>query len=106
VTLIRYLGVDPAWRGDRVDLPTNETGVAATDSDRQVLYAGSNPGVQETIAWANSAARGGDAFMFVDAPLVVRNETGQRLCEPQVGQRARTRLKEGCVFAQRCHRQE
>jgi predicted RNase H-like nuclease len=25
--------------------------------------------------------------MFVDAPLVVANETGQRLCETQVGQR-------------------
>ena len=25
--------------------------------------------------------------MFVDAPLVVRNQTGQRLCETQVGQR-------------------
>lgn len=28
-----------------------------------------------------------DALMFVDAPLVVRNEKGQRPCETQVGQR-------------------
>jgi len=43
--------------------------------------------VDETIAWADSAAASGDALMFVDAPLVIRNQTGQRLCETQVGQR-------------------
>jgi predicted RNase H-like nuclease len=60
--------------------------VAAIDSDGRVLDAGWTHGVEESIAWANAAADG-DAFLFVDAPLVVRNETGQRLCETQVGQR-------------------
>ena len=44
-------------------------------------------GVGETLAWADAAAGSGDAVMFVDAPLVVRNEGGQRSCETHVGQR-------------------
>jgi predicted RNase H-like nuclease len=43
--------------------------------------------VDETTAWADAAAGPGDAVMFVDAPLVVRNPASQRLCETQVGQR-------------------
>jgi predicted RNase H-like nuclease len=83
----RYLGVDLAWREDRADLPANETGVAVIDSRGRILDAGWRRGVAETAAWADAATGGGDAVMFVDAPLVVRNETGQRLCETQVGQR-------------------
>lgn len=83
----RYLGVDLAWREDRTDLPANETGVATIDSRGQVLDAGWTHGVEETIAWANATADGCNAIMFVDAPLVIRNEAGQRLCETQVGQR-------------------
>jgi predicted RNase H-like nuclease len=87
MAVTRYLGVDLAWRDDRADLPVNETGVAVIDSGGRVLDAGWTRGVGETVAWANAAADGGDALMFVDAPLVVRNDAGQRLCETQVGQR-------------------
>jgi len=83
----RYLGVDLAWREDRADLPANETGAAAIDPRGQILDADWRRGVDEAVAWADAVAGGGDAVMFVDAPLVVRNETGQRLCETQVGQR-------------------
>jgi len=83
----RYLGVDLAWRENRADMPANETGVAAIDSAGHVLDAGWVRGVDEAIAWAGAAAGEGDALMFVDAPLVVRNATGQRSCETQVGQR-------------------
>jgi predicted RNase H-like nuclease len=83
----RYLGVDLAWREDRADLPANETGVAAIDARGQILDAGWRRGVDEAVIWADAVADGQDAVMFVDAPLVVRNETGQRLCETQVGQR-------------------
>jgi predicted RNase H-like nuclease len=82
----RYLGVDLAWREDHADRRANETGVAAIDSYGRVLAAGWTHGVEETLAWANAAADG-DALLFVDAPLVVCNDTGQRLCEKQVGQR-------------------
>ena len=87
MTTARYLGVDLAWREDHADLPANETGVAVIDACGQILDAGWRRGVDEAVAWADAVADGGDAVMFVDAPLVVRNETGQRLCETQVGQR-------------------
>jgi len=82
-----YLGVDLAWREGRPDRPANETGVAAIDPAGRVLDAGWTRGVEQTLAWADAAAGGGSALMFVDAPLVVTNEAGQRLCETQVGQR-------------------
>jgi predicted RNase H-like nuclease len=87
VTVTRYLGVDLAWREDRADLPANETGVAVIDPDGRILDAGWTRGVEQTLAWADAAAGRGDALMFVDAPLVVTNGAGQRLCETQVGQR-------------------
>jgi predicted RNase H-like nuclease len=87
VTGTRFIGVDLAWREGSADLVANETGVAVIDADGRVLDAGWKRGAGQTIAWVDSAAADGDAVMFADAPLVVRNETGQRLCEKQVGQR-------------------
>jgi predicted RNase H-like nuclease len=87
MAVTRYLGVDLAWREDRAELPANETGVAVIDSGGQILDAGWTRGVHQTLAWADGAAGHGDALMFVDASLVVRNRSGQRLCETQVGQR-------------------
>jgi len=87
VASARYLGVDLAWRESRPGLPANETGVAVIDSGGRVLDAGWVRGVEDAVAWAGAAAGAGDAVMFVDAPLVVRNEAGQRPCETQVGQR-------------------
>jgi predicted RNase H-like nuclease len=81
------LGVDLAWRDSSAGNPANETGVVAIHADGTILYAGWTQGVEQTVAWAEQAAGGASALMFVDAPLVVRNETGQRLCETQVGQR-------------------
>src|SRR5580704_10495503 len=87
VTGTRFVGVDLAWREGSADLVANETGVAVIDVDGRVLDAAWKRGVEKTIAWVDSAAADGDAVMLVDAPLVVRNETGQRLCEKQVGRR-------------------
>jgi predicted RNase H-like nuclease len=61
--------------------------VAVIDSGGRVLDAGWVRGVEDAVAWAGPAAGAGDAVMFVDAPLVVRNESGQRSCETHVGQR-------------------
>ena len=61
--------------------------MAVIDENGQILDAGWTRGVEQTIGWADTAAGDGDAVMFVDAPLVVANETGQRPCETQVGQR-------------------
>jgi len=87
VTDTRFIGVDLAWREGTGDLLANETGVAVIDRNGQILDAGWTRGVKQTISWADTAAGDGDAVMFADAPLVVSNETGQRLCETQVGQR-------------------
>jgi predicted RNase H-like nuclease len=83
----RFIGVDLAWREGTADVPANETGVAVIDGDGRILDAGWTRGADDTISWAEGAAGDGDAMMFVDAPLVVGNLTGQRLCETQVGQR-------------------
>jgi predicted RNase H-like nuclease len=87
VAVHRYLGVDLAWREDQPGRPANETGVAVIDAAGRVLDAGWTRGVEPTLAWAGAAAGDGGALMFVDAPLVVTNEAGQRPCETQVGQR-------------------
>jgi predicted RNase H-like nuclease len=87
VTHTRFIGVDLAWREGSADLAANETGVAVIDGNGRILDADWTRGVEQTIGWADKAARDGDAVMFADAPLVVRNQTGQRLCETQVGQR-------------------
>jgi predicted RNase H-like nuclease len=75
-----FLGIDAAW-GD-----VNETGVVALGPSGRVVDAGWRTGVAETIAWVCDHS-GGDTFVFIDAPLIVRNATGQRLCEKHVGQR-------------------
>ena len=56
------------------------------DTTGRVVKAGWTVGVHETLQWLelNSPK---DSLLFVDAPLVVNNCTGQRLCETQVGQR-------------------
>lgn len=82
-----YLGVDLAWRDQAAGQPANESGVVAIDGHGVVLDAGWTRGVSSSLAWADHTARREHALMFVDAPLVVDNDSGQRLCETQVGQR-------------------
>jgi predicted RNase H-like nuclease len=83
----RFIGVDLAWQEGSGDLLANETGVAVIDEDGRIPDAGWTRGVEQTIDWAENVSGNGDSLMFVDAPLVVGNERGQRLCETQVGQR-------------------
>ena len=79
------VGVDLAWADDG-DRKPNESGVVMLDPNGTVVRAGWTVGVAETVAWLRKNAPA-NALLFVDAPLVVNNETGQRLCEKQVGQR-------------------
>lgn len=65
----------------------SETGVAVVDGDGQILDACWTRGVEQAIGWADSAAGDGDAVLFADAPLVVRDVPGQRVCQTQAGQR-------------------
>lgn len=83
---MEFIGVDLAW-GDGSDKKTaNESGVVVLDAMGRVVHTGWTRGVEETVAWVERNTRD-DALLFVDAPLVVNNESGQRLCEKQVGQR-------------------
>jgi predicted RNase H-like nuclease len=83
---VRVLGIDLAWREESADRVANETGVVATDLSGAVIDAGWTCGLDETLAWIEQWADG-DALVMVDAPLVVTNTSGQRLCEREVGQR-------------------
>ena len=84
---MKLLGVDLAWseagEGGRT---SRETGVVALEPDGRVSAAGWTVGVEATVAWVE-ASSGDDALLFVDAPLLVENPTGQRACETEVGRR-------------------
>jgi predicted RNase H-like nuclease len=83
----RFLGADLAWSEGRDGRSPNESGVAVLDLAGRVLDAGWTRGIAETVEWIKSRAGTESALLFVDAPLVVSNPTGQRPCETQVGQR-------------------
>ena len=82
-----FLGLDLAWQDNRPGRPANETGIAVLDPDGYVLDAGWTRGLDETVNRIASYAGGRPALLFIDAPLVVDNSTGQRACETEVGQR-------------------
>jgi hypothetical protein len=86
VTGTWFIGADLAWREGTAGLAANQTGVAVTGGDGQILDAGWTRGVGQIIGWADRAAGDGNAVMFADAPLVVASETSQRLCETQARQ--------------------
>lgn len=75
-----FIGVDAAW-GD-----VNETGVVALEPSGHVRDAGWTIGVDAAAQWICDHAEP-DTLVFIDAPLLVTNPTGQRLCETHVGQR-------------------
>ena len=81
-----FVGLDLAWQDNRPGRPANETGIAVIEPDGNVVDAGWTRGLNETV---DRIAAAGDrtALLFIDAPLVVDNPTGQRACETQVGQR-------------------
>jgi Protein of unknown function (DUF429) len=73
-------------RSARYGAVANETGVAVIGCDGAVVDAGWTRGVEQTLTWIVTVTAGADALVFVDAPLVVDNPSGQRACERQVGQ--------------------
>lgn len=83
---MRYLGVDLAWGEGSVTKPANRSGVVALDPDGRIANCGWTIGIHETVDWIDAHAEQ-DTLLFVDAPLIVDNDHGQRLAEKQVGQR-------------------
>ena len=83
---MRVIGVDLAWGEGTSRRVANETGVLAVELDGTVVDAGWTCGLPETVEWIERRSSA-DTLMMVDAPLVVMNASGQRICETQVGQR-------------------
>ena len=83
---MRVIGIDLAWGEGSSRRPANETGLVAVERTGRVVDAGWVIGLVETVRWINQCASQ-DTMLMVDAPLVVSNVAGQRLCERQVGQR-------------------
>ncbi len=83
---MRFLGVDLAWGEGSTQKAANRSGVAALDEHGRILDAGWTTGIVETAEWMDEWGSQ-DALAFVDAPLVVTNNAGQRDCEREVGRR-------------------
>ena len=81
-----FIGIDLAWSQGSANKKANESGVVLLNSNGDIKDAGWTVGIRETIDWVESHTHE-DMLLFVDAPLVVNNESGQRFCEKQVGQR-------------------
>ena len=78
---MHFIGVDLAWAEKA---KPNESGIVMLDQAGTVVSAGWRVGVDEVLDWLDRHAPP-DALLFVDAPLVVNNCKGQRLCEKEVG---------------------
>ncbi|HXH34097.1 MAG TPA: DUF429 domain-containing protein [Plantibacter sp.] len=84
--MTRFLGVDLAWGEGSGTRAANESGVVCIDDAGVVVDAGWATGVDEVARWVIAHASPGDVIA-IDAPLVVHNASGMRLCEREVGQR-------------------
>ncbi len=84
--MTRFLGVDLAWAEGTATKPANETGLACIDEEGQVLGAGWARGTEAVLEWIDSMWEPG-AVLAIDAPLVVNNPSGMRLCERETGSR-------------------
>lgn len=83
---MNFIGVDLAWGCSPTERAGNESGVVALNTMGTVEGAGWTVGIGETVEWIAHHARE-DTLVFIDAPLLVSNPRGQRLCEKRVGQR-------------------
>jgi predicted RNase H-like nuclease len=71
---MHFVGLDLAW-GEK-----NSTGVAVIDSDGRLLHVGAAQD-DASIEAAVSPYVSNDCLVAIDAPLIVKNLTGQRPCE-------------------------
>ena len=77
---MRFIGVDLAW-GER-----NPSGLAVLDKDGKVVAEELATSDADIAAFVASHDAGG-AVLALDAPLVVRNQTGCRPCEAELQRR-------------------
>lgn len=80
---MQFIGVDLAWGEGKPDQPANETGLVVIDEQGTVEDATWSRGIDATVEWLTAVAEPG-AVIAVDAPLVITNAKGNRLCESEV----------------------
>ena len=83
---MEFIGLDLAWSKGSDKRAANESGIVLLNSMGKVVHAGWTRGIEETVVWLETHVLD-EAILFIDAPLVVNNDSGQRLCEKQVSQR-------------------
>ncbi|WP_244285251.1 hypothetical protein [Cryobacterium shii] len=84
--MTRFLGVDLAWGEGSATKQANESGLACVDENGRVLDAGWARGTDAVVRWIERMWEPG-AVLAIDAPLVVDNPSGMRLCERETGSR-------------------
>jgi predicted RNase H-like nuclease len=77
---VPFIGLDLAW-GERA-----RTGIAALDRDGRLVACACVRSDDEIIAFVARHAPG-DCVLAIDAPLIVPNQTGQRVAERLIAQR-------------------
>jgi predicted RNase H-like nuclease len=71
---MRFLGVDLAW-GERA-----ATGLASVEADGKVTASATRVDLDSIVAWCKAQTKG-DVLVAVDAPIIVPNSAGRRVCE-------------------------
>lgn len=80
-----YLGLDLAWYGSG---KTSAVAVLTGDACRvELVRVFEDLEGDDEILSAVEANASSDAALAIDAPLVINNATGQRLCETEIGRR-------------------
>lgn len=75
---MRYLGVDLAWG------PRNRTGLAVLGEDGTLLDLAEARTDEDILRWL-APYTDGPCIVAIDAPIIVRNATGRRRCEAELG---------------------
>jgi predicted RNase H-like nuclease len=86
MSIVRAIGIDLAWGEGSSQKLANETGLVGVEQSGMIVDAGWACGIRDISDWVERVATA-DTLLMVDAPLVVSNVSGQRLCEAQAGQR-------------------
>jgi predicted RNase H-like nuclease len=92
--MITFIGVDLGWYGK----PTGLASIALDGSILHLRNIARLESVDEILGWIQTEAGGGSAVAAVDAPLVIRNESGIRPAERELNADFR-RFHAGCHAA-------
>jgi predicted RNase H-like nuclease len=89
-----FIGVDLGWYGK----PSGLASLALEGSELRLRNIARLESVDEILGWIQNEARGGSAVAAVDAPLVIRNQSGIRPAERELNADFR-RFHAGCHAA-------